>query len=85
MNIMDMMVVDVNAEALGISKTLLMENAGKCIAQKIFEISKPCKVNIYAGTGGNGGDGFVTARYLLNHGFEVEIFLIGSSITYKFT
>jgi ADP-dependent NAD(P)H-hydrate dehydratase / NAD(P)H-hydrate epimerase len=77
MNIMDMMVVDENAEALGISKTLLMENAGKCIAQKIFEISKPCKVNIYAGTGGNGGDGFVTARYLLNNGFEVEIFLIG--------
>ena len=74
---MDMMVVDANTDALGISKALLMENAGKCVAQKIFEISKPCKINIYAGTGGNGGDGFVAARYLHNHGFEVELFLIG--------
>lgn len=77
MNIMDMMVVEANTDALGISKALLMENAGKCVAQKIFEISKPCKINIYAGTGGNGGDGFVAARYLHNQGFEVELFLIG--------
>ena len=32
---------------------------------------------IFAGNGGNGGDGFVAARYLLNNGFEVEIFLLG--------
>ncbi len=78
MNLKDMMVVDANAEALGIPKSSLMENAGRCIAEKIFEISKPCKVAIFAGTGGNGGDGFVAARYLLNKGFEVEIFLLGN-------
>ena len=77
MNITDMMVIDANAKIMGIPKSSLMENAGKCIAMKIFEISKPCKVTIFAGTGGNGGDGFVTARYLLNKGFEVDIYLIG--------
>ncbi len=77
MNKIDMMVVDANAEAMGIPKSSLMENAGMCIANKIFEISKPCKVAVFAGTGGNGGDGFVAARYLLNKGFDVDIYLIG--------
>jgi NAD(P)H-hydrate epimerase len=77
MNPKDMMVIDANAEALGISKSSLMENAGRCVAKKIFKISKPCKVAIFAGTGGNGGDGFVAARYLLNKGYEIEIFLLG--------
>jgi ADP-dependent NAD(P)H-hydrate dehydratase / NAD(P)H-hydrate epimerase len=77
MNPKDMMVIDANAEALGIPKSSLMENAGRCIAKKIIKISKPCKVAIFAGTGGNGGDGFVAARYLLNKGYEVEIFLLG--------
>ena len=77
MNPKDMMVIDANAEAMGIPKSLLMENAGKCVAKKIIKISKPCKVAIFAGTGGNGGDGFVAARYLLNKGYEIEIFLLG--------
>lgn len=73
----DMMVLDANAEALGIPKQSLMESAGKCLAYKIIHLSKPCKVAIFAGTGGNGGDGFVSARYLINKGFEVEVFLLG--------
>ncbi|HEY0196671.1 MAG TPA: NAD(P)H-hydrate epimerase, partial [Methanobacterium sp.] len=73
----DMMVLDTNAEALGIPRQSLMENAGRCLAYRIIHISKPCKVAIFAGTGGNGGDGFVSARYLANKGFEVEIYLLG--------
>ncbi len=72
-----MRVIDANAEAMGIPKSSLMENAGKCIAQKLFEISKSCKVSIFAGTGGNGGDGFVAARHLINKGFVVDIYLLG--------
>jgi ADP-dependent NAD(P)H-hydrate dehydratase / NAD(P)H-hydrate epimerase len=77
MDIMDMKVLDANAEAMGISKLSLMENAGKCIAEKVFKNSKPCKVAVFSGTGGNGGDGFVAARYLLNKDFEVDIYLVG--------
>lgn len=72
----DMMVIDANAEAMGIPRSSLMENAGQCLAQEISNISKPCKVAIFSGTGGNGGDGFVAARYLLNKGFGVEVILM---------
>ncbi len=74
----DMMVVDANTEALGISRASLMENAGHCLAEIISGISKPCKISIYAGTGGNGGDGFVAARYLLKKGFEIEVYLLAN-------
>jgi ADP-dependent NAD(P)H-hydrate dehydratase / NAD(P)H-hydrate epimerase len=72
----DMMVADANSEAMGIPRTSLMENAGSCLARRIINNRKPCKVAIFAGNGGNGGDGFVAARYLINHGFEVEVFLL---------
>ena len=72
----DMMVADANSEAMGIPRTSLMENAGSCLARRIMNNRKPCKVAIFAGNGGNGGDGFVAARYLINHGFEVEVFFL---------
>ena len=72
----DMMVIDANTEALGIPRASLMENAGHCLAEMISEISKPCKISIYAGNGGNGGDGLVAARYLLNKGFKVNVYLL---------
>ncbi len=72
----DMMVIDANTEALGIPRASLMENAGHSLAEIISEITKQCKISIYAGSGGNGGDGFVAARYLLNKGFEVTVYLL---------
>jgi hydroxyethylthiazole kinase-like uncharacterized protein yjeF len=73
----DMMAIDSNAEELGIPKSSLMENAGKSVADHIIDTLDPCKVVIFAGTGGNGGDGFVSARHLLNNGYNVELFLLG--------
>ena len=83
MNVIDMNVIDANANAMGISRLTLMENAGRCIANKIFDISKPCKVTIFAGTGGNGGDGFVAGRYLLNNGYEVDVYFLGHPLDIK--
>jgi ADP-dependent NAD(P)H-hydrate dehydratase / NAD(P)H-hydrate epimerase len=60
-----------------------MENAGRCLAQRITQNRDPCRVAIYAGNGGNGGDGFVAARYLLNNGFEVEIFILSDPALIK--
>ncbi len=74
----DMMAIDGNAEDLGIPKSSLMENAGKSVANHIMDILDPCKVAIFAGTGGNGGDGFVAARHLMNNGYKVELFLLGN-------
>ena len=73
----DMMAIDSNAEELGIPKSSLMENAGKTVADHIIDTLDPCKIVIFAGTGGNGGDGFVAARHLLNNGYNIELFFIG--------
>ncbi|KZX14156.1 bifunctional NAD(P)H-hydrate repair enzyme Nnr [Methanobrevibacter curvatus] len=76
-----MIATDLNCEDLGLSRLVLMENAGKSISDEIaklstFTFSKPVKIAIFTGSGGNGGDGFVAARHLLNRGFEVDIYLL---------
>jgi NAD(P)H-hydrate epimerase len=81
MDPIDMMVTDLNSEYLGLSRLCLMESAGKSLSDEIakiatFTFSKPVKIAIFTGSGGNAGDGFVAARYLLNRGYEVEIFML---------
>jgi NAD(P)H-hydrate epimerase len=58
-----------------------MENAGKSIADQVKSRFKPSKdkVAVFCGLGGNGGDGLVAARHLLNLGFEVEVVLAGKA------
>ena len=85
MDPIDMMVTDLNCEDLGLSRLCLMESAGKSLAEEIgkiavFTFSKPVKIAIFTGSGGNGGDGFVAARYLLNRGYEVDIYCISQNI-----
>jgi len=85
---LDMIVTDYNCEDLGLSRLCLMENAGRGISDEIaklstFTFSKPVKIIIFAGSGGNGGDGFVAGRHLLNRGFEVEILVLSNQIKSK--
>ena len=80
-----MMVTDNNCEYLGLSRLCLMESAGKSLAEEVGKIavytfSKPVKVVIFTGSGGNGGDGFVAARYLLNRGYDVDIYMLKDNI-----
>ena len=80
-----MMVTDYNCEYLGLSRLCLMESAGKSLAEEvgkiaIYTFSKPVKVVIFTGSGGNGGDGFVAARYLLNRGYDVDIYMLKDNI-----
>ena len=84
----DMMVTDYNCEYLGLSRLCLMESAGKSLAEEVGKIavytfSKPVKVVIFTGSGGNGGDGFVAARYLLNRGYDVDIYMLKDNIRSK--
>ncbi len=76
-----MTVTDLNCEYLGLSRLCLMESAGKSLAEEVGKIavytfSKPVKIIIFTGSGGNGGDGFVAARYLLNRGYDVDIYML---------
>ena len=85
MHPIDMMVTDYNCEYLGLSRLCLMESAGKSLAEEVGKIavytfSKPVKVVIFTGSGGNGGDGFVAARYLLNRGYDVDICMLKDNI-----
>ena len=88
MHPIDMMVTDYNCEYLGLSRLCLMESAGKSLAEEVGKIavytfSKPVKVVIFTGSGGNGGDGFVAARYLLNRGYDVDIYMLKDNIRSK--
>lgn len=83
-----MMVTDYNCEYLGLSRLCLMESAGKSLAEEVgkiavYSFSKPVKVVIFTGSGGNGGDGFVAARYLLNRGYDVDIYMLKDNIRSK--
>ena len=63
----------------GIPGEVLMAYAGKSIADYIIGNFKEIKrTAIFAGTGNNGGDGFVIAYLLSNKGITVDVFIAGS-------
>ena len=63
----------------GIPGLILMENAGRGIAdlaQKILKNRK--RIIVICGKGNNGGDGFVAARHLTNRGYKVDVILLAN-------
>ncbi|MFO8011749.1 MAG: NAD(P)H-hydrate epimerase [Phycisphaerae bacterium] len=67
-------------EDLGIPGIVLMENAGRQIAEVVREdvgLEPTPHVVILAGRGNNGGDGFVVARHLAIYGVLAKVLLIG--------
>lgn len=65
-------------EEYGIPGVVLMENAGRRVAEEALEMLEDAhepRVAILCGKGNNGGDGFVAARHLYNHGVKVDVYL----------
>ncbi len=62
-------------QSLGMPGLLLMENAGRNIAELLVSLGISGKVVICCGKGNNGGDGFVIARHLDNHHVPVQVLL----------
>jgi len=63
---------------------VLMENAGRGVVDAIerhwpSRDLRRCFVVVIAGTGNNGGDGFVVARHLLTRGARVAVYLTASA------
>jgi NAD(P)H-hydrate epimerase len=76
----DMKALELNSSYLGVSALQLMENAGAEVARFVSSRFDPkkAKVMIFAGIGGNGGDGFVAARHLASRDFNTTVVLIGT-------
>ena len=75
---LEMAVIDRNCEFLGISRRILMENAGRGVAEIVrSKFPDARKICVIAGLGDNGGDGVVAGRYLHNWDLEVKIILLG--------
>ena len=74
----EMAQVDQRAIEQGISGFRLMEKAGQAVVAVILDRWTPRPVRILCGPGNNGGDGFVVARLLREHGWPVRLGLLGS-------
>lgn len=72
--------IDLNAKFFGIDTLLLMENAGRCVADECKDFKK---VLIFCGTGNNGGDGLCAARHLLAEGKDVVVYSLKGNRTYE--
>src|SRR5690348_11031024 len=63
----------------GVPGVVLMENAGRGCAELLTRLNPGRNpVVILCGPGNNGGDGFVIARHLDNHGWPVSIRLFAN-------
>ncbi|MGE3143088.1 MAG: NAD(P)H-hydrate epimerase, partial [Hyphomonadaceae bacterium] len=68
-----MRAIDARSAALGTPTRLLMENAGRAVADAICARFAPCTVTALCGPGNNGGDGWVAARFLMERGWPVRV------------
>ncbi|WP_036230023.1 bifunctional ADP-dependent NAD(P)H-hydrate dehydratase/NAD(P)H-hydrate epimerase [Marinobacterium jannaschii] len=65
-------------ELAGIPGFRLMQRAGRAAFQLIQQYYPQCRsLSILCGTGNNGGDGFVVAALARQHGYEVQLILVG--------
>ena len=65
-------------DELGVPGEMLMENAGRAVADAVLgELPTGGSVVAVCGTGNNGGDGFVAARHLHGLGVPVRVVLLG--------
>src|SRR5579862_6128667 len=68
-------------EEFGIPGVALMENAGRTVVDVMAREYGPLagrRVAVLCGTGNNGGDGFVVARYLHLAGAQPTVMLFGN-------
>lgn len=57
----------------GVSVEALMERAGAAVAEAVWRFGGGRPALILCGPGNNGGDGYVAARLLAEHGLEVRV------------
>jgi NAD(P)H-hydrate epimerase len=67
----------------GVAGAVLMENAGRAVADAVSRRFSPRRIVVLCGPGNNGGDGFVAGRILQERGWPVRLFLLGDRAALK--
>lgn len=70
--------VEKDCAKIGLPSSVLMENAGKAVAEEVRQIlgtAEKQQILILIGPGNNGGDGLVAARHLHDQGARVSLYL----------
>ncbi len=73
-------------EEVGIPSVVLMENAGKTVADVAWEVlqaKQSKRALVMCGKGNNGGDGMVAARHLLSRRVLVDVAIVGEKDTLR--
>ena len=69
----------VSSERFGVPSLTLMENAGAAVADYVLAHHAQARsIVVFCGKGNNGGDGFVAARRLHQHGKTVRVILLAN-------
>ncbi|MBT8285918.1 MAG: bifunctional ADP-dependent NAD(P)H-hydrate dehydratase/NAD(P)H-hydrate epimerase, partial [Flavobacteriaceae bacterium] len=65
-------------ESQAIRSDELMERAGLAVFHWLHEQlnGSPVVLHIFCGIGNNGGDGLVVARHLLEHGYNIKVYIV---------
>jgi NAD(P)H-hydrate epimerase len=80
LTVKEMVAIEMNASYLGVSTKLMMENAGRAIANEIMKrFPEGGKIVAVSGLTGNGGDAFTAARHLACMGYHVESMVLGET------
>jgi hydroxyethylthiazole kinase-like uncharacterized protein yjeF len=61
----------------GVPGIVLMEKAGRAVADAVARHPLGTRVTAVCGPGNNGGDGFIAARVLAERGYPVQVLLLG--------
>jgi len=75
----DVRVLDLNSAWHGVPPSILMQNAGRAVADHAMRSFRPRRVLVLAGLGNNGGDAAVAARHLTDAGCIVTLLYSGDS------